>query len=190
MTRQTSPTPRCCIAFRVWRTGLAGRGRARGLAGSRRRIGHLAKPFAPWYWTDDTVMALSVFDTLSDRGERCGEAFGDPSWQSLLAKYFADRYRRGPTREYGGTAHAILSDIATGRSWREASREAFDGEGSMGNGAAMLVTPTGAYVSDDLDAVVRCARGSAEPIHANDFVKSRETLESVLLDADRNAELG
>jgi len=80
---------------------------------------------------------------------------------------FASRYRRDPARGYGGTAQSILMSISLGEPWRDAAREAFDGEGSMGNGGAMRVAPIGGYFADDLDAVVHHARASAEPTHAH-----------------------
>lgn len=43
--------------------------------------------------------------------------------------------------------------------------EAFGGQGSCGNGAAMRVAPLGAYFCDDLDTVVAQATRSAEVTH-------------------------
>src|SRR5689334_6820995 len=59
-----------------------------------------ALPAAPWTYTDDTVMALSVVDVLSEK--RTVD-------QDLLATLFAARYRFAPRRGYGGTAHDILT---------------------------------------------------------------------------------
>jgi len=117
-----------------------------------------ALPAEPWYWTDDTAMALSVFETLRDHARI------DPD---VLATRFAARYRHDPARGYGGTAHSILMAISLGEPWQDAAREAFDGQGSMGNGAAMRVAPVGGYFADDLEAVVHHARASAEPTHAH-----------------------
>ncbi len=117
-----------------------------------------ALPAQPWTYTDDTVMALSVFDVLFEKGEID---------QDLLADLFAARYQLDPRRGYGGTAHDILTQISRGAPWREAAGEAFDGSGSMGNGAAMRVAPLGAYFHEDLDAVVVAARRSAEVTHAH-----------------------
>jgi ADP-ribosylglycohydrolase len=64
-----------------------------------------AVPAAPWYWTDDTAMALSIFEHLRDRGR---------IEQDKLAESFARRYRRDPRRGYGGTAHTILMAISLG----------------------------------------------------------------------------
>lgn len=117
-----------------------------------------ALPAAPWTYTDDTVMALSVMDVLSEK--RMVD-------QELLATLFAARYRLDPRRGYGGTAHDILTQISEGVPWRRASSSAFGGSGSMGNGGAMRVAPVGAYFFDDLEAVVENARRSAEVTHAH-----------------------
>ncbi len=110
----------------------------------------------PWPWTDDTAMGLSVVAVLD-------EAQGvDPE---LLAHRFARRYAMEPWRGYGATAHEILTAIASGVPWRNASAAAFHGEGSMGNGSAMRVGPVGAYFADDLEAAARHARMSAEVTH-------------------------
>jgi len=117
-----------------------------------------AIPAAPWYWTDDTAMALSVFEHLRDRGR---------IEQGPLALSFASRYRRDPRRGYGGTAHGILSAISLGEPWQEAAGSVFDGQGSMGNGGGMRSAPIGGYFADDLEAVVAHARASAQPTHAH-----------------------
>jgi ADP-ribosylglycohydrolase len=115
-------------------------------------------PPPPWYYTDDTEMALGICEVL----ERCGGIDSDE-----LARVFAERYRRDPHRGYGGMAHRILNAIAEGVAWSVVAPQAFGGEGSMGNGAAMRVAPVGAYFADDLDAVVRHARASAVVTHAH-----------------------
>lgn len=123
-----------------------------------RLVRQRALPAAPWAYTDDTVMALSIFDVLSEK--RMVD-------QDLLAMLFAARYRFDPGRGYGGTAHDILTQISEGVCWREASSTAFGGSGSMGNGAAMRVAPLGAYFHDDFEAVVANAHRSAEVTHAH-----------------------
>ena len=115
-------------------------------------------PPAPWQYTDDTTMALSIVEVLEQHGRID---------QDALAEAFARRYAREPNRGYGATAHLILRAIGRGCPWREASAAAFGGEGSMGNGGAMRVGPLGAYFADDLDAVVQNARASAEVTHGH-----------------------
>ena len=122
------------------------------------RIERRALPPAPWTFTDDTVMAMSVVDVLSDAGTI------DPHF---LAEFFGARYQQAPDRGYGGTVHGVLRRIAAGDYWERVSRAAFGGAGSMGNGAAMRAAPIGAYCSDDLDLTVSRACQSAVVTHAH-----------------------
>lgn len=115
-------------------------------------------PGAPWLYTDDTEMALGIYDVLQRHGAID---------QDDLARIFAARYARQPRRGYGGTAHDILSSIGNGLHWTAAAGSAFSGMGSMGNGGAMRVAPIGAYFADDMLRVVKQARLSAEITHAN-----------------------
>ena len=115
-------------------------------------------PPAPWTWTDDTAMALSVVEVLEEH------AGIDPH---ALATLFARRYAAEPRRGYGGTAHEILQAIGMGVPWQLAAGRVFDGGGSMGNGAAMRVAPVGAWFAGDLDAVAEHAARSAAPTHAH-----------------------
>ncbi|HEY5946802.1 MAG TPA: ADP-ribosylglycohydrolase family protein [Kofleriaceae bacterium] len=119
---------------------------------------HAAPGGRQWMWTDDTAMAISIFEILDAWGEI------DPE---RLARVFAQRYYREPARGYGGGAHEILSAIAAGDSYQLAAGRAFDGKGSMGNGGAMRSAPIGAYFADDLGAVVEQAARSAVPTHAH-----------------------
>jgi ADP-ribosylglycohydrolase len=123
-----------------------------------RRIDVRQAPPLPWSYTDDTAMALSVFQCLSEHGGID---------RDRLAELFAQEYMREPRRGYGGTAHSILRAIAAGTSWQEATGSAFSGTGSMGNGAAMRVAPLGAYFSDALPLLIRHASFSAEVTHAH-----------------------
>lgn len=112
---------------------------------------------APWNWTDDTAMALSIYRSLRDYGRID---------QEELALFFAAEHRIEPARGYGRGAHEVLTAISAGRGWRQPAAELF-GEGSCGNGAAMRVAPIGAYFADDLEKVVSEARLSAEVTHAH-----------------------
>lgn len=120
-------------------------------------------PSAPWGWTDDTAMAVSIVETLERH-------FGID--RDHLARAFATRYAAEPRRGYGGTAHGILRAIGQGVAWREAAGAVFDGQGSMGNGSAMRVAPVGAYFADDLESVIEHARLSADPTHGHPDAKA------------------
>src|SRR5438270_8831880 len=95
-------------------------------------------PGGPWQWTDDTEMACSIVAELRDN-ERL-----DQDW---LAAAFAERFE--PYRGYGNGAVVLLHQIRDGASWRDVAPALFDGQGSMGNGAAMRVAPLGAYYAGD-----------------------------------------
>ena len=124
------------------------------------RIAARAIPEAPWKWTDDTAMACSIVRTL----RRCGCID-----QATLADYFAAEYAGNPRRGYGGMAHNILRAMGAGIPWEQASREAFGGSGSFGNGGAMRAAPIGGYFSDDPERAAGQARLSAEITHAPSF---------------------
>ncbi|MFC3501830.1 ADP-ribosylglycohydrolase family protein [Micromonospora krabiensis] len=113
-------------------------------------------PPPPWEWTDDTEMACSVVAELSDAGHID---------QDRLALAFAERCE--PYRGYGPGAVTVLRLIRTGTPWPVAAASAFDGQGSLGNGAAMRVAPLGAYFADSPSRAAAEARASAEVTHAH-----------------------
>ncbi|MEU8921506.1 ADP-ribosylglycohydrolase family protein [Kitasatospora sp. NPDC048545] len=113
----------------------------------------------PWHWTDDTAMALSVFGVLT--------AF-DAVHQERLAQAFGATYRADNGRGYGYGMHVLLPELAAQpASWRTRAHELFDGQGSLGNGAAMRVAPLGAWFHTDLDEAAEQAALSAEVTHAH-----------------------
>lgn len=115
-----------------------------------------AVPKAPWRYTDDTEMALSVVEVLSAHGAID---------QDLLASAFSNRF--DPSRGYGAIANRILREIGLGGAWRILSKAAFEGQGSWGNGGAMRAAPIGAYFADDLPRAIEESRLSAEVTHAH-----------------------
>ncbi len=115
-------------------------------------------PSSPWYWTDDTMMAISIYDCLENHGQIKAD---------ILAKMFAKRYTNDPARGYGGGMHDTLRAINRGEPWERVTLEAFAGTGSYGNGAAMRVAPLGAYFAYDLERVVSEATLSARVTHAH-----------------------
>jgi ADP-ribosylglycohydrolase len=115
-----------------------------------------AIPASPWYYTDDTQMALSIVSILRE----CGEIDQDKLAQSFAKYYVRDR-------GYGAAMHKLLVQIQNGEPWQKVASSLFDGQGSYGNGAAMRVAPVGAYFADDLDLVVTQARKSAEITHTH-----------------------
>nr|WP_308113784.1 ADP-ribosylglycohydrolase family protein [Kineosporia corallincola] len=113
-------------------------------------------PAAPWPWTDDTEMACSVVAELS-----AGGALD----QDRLATAFAQRHE--PYRGYGAGSIVLLRQLRDGASWRKAAPAAFDGQGSMGNGAAMRVAPLGAFHATDPRTAALEAMRSAEITHTH-----------------------
>ena len=115
-------------------------------------------PDGQWGYTDDTVMAIAITETLAEHGHIDGDT---------LARRFAAKHQREPMRGYGAKAHQILSAIAAGSSWQHASTSVYDGTGSMGNGGAMRASPIGGYFSDDLQLTADNACKSALVTHAH-----------------------
>ncbi len=111
---------------------------------------------APWRFTDDTQMALSIVATLRLHGE---------IEQDDLALSFGRHY--DISRGYGPAMHDLLPAIRSRRPWRQAAHALFGGSGSFGNGSAMRVAPLGAYYADDLDAIPAQAARSAEVTHTH-----------------------
>ncbi len=111
-----------------------------------------------WNWTDDTAMALSIVEALTDHGDIAPDD---------LAHRYARRYAHEPNRGYGSGAHRILEALCAGMHWKEASMLPFRGQGSMGNGGAMRAGPIGAYFADNPQEVVRQAMASALPTHGH-----------------------
>jgi ADP-ribosylglycohydrolase len=119
-------------------------------------LGDRSLPPAPWRWTDDTNMALSIVDVLVDHGTVD---------QDALAASFGEHFEA--TRGYGAGMHRLLPGYAVGADWRREANRLFGGMGSYGNGAAMRVAPLGADFCSDLERVVVEAGKSATVTHAH-----------------------
>jgi ADP-ribosylglycohydrolase len=114
-------------------------------------------PPAPWHWTDDTHMALSIVEVLAEFEEI------DPD---ALAELFAERYSEDPYRGYAEGATKLLAQIADGGDWRELSPKLF-GKGSFGNGGAMRAAPIGGFFCGEPKLAAKQARRSAKITHAH-----------------------
>ena len=113
-------------------------------------------PPPTWRYTDDTEMALAIYETLEIHGEVI---------EDTLAELFIRRYELDPYRGYGNGVQEILRAIGNGATWKLAASSAFEGQGSFGNGGAMRVAPVGAYFAEDLDRLVLNAERSAVVTH-------------------------
>lgn len=122
------------------------------------RIATRSIPDTRWEFTDDTVMSISVCKEL--------EAQGDINQEQLVKRFIAC-HDLDPRRGYGATLRRVLREIAEGEDWQTVSARVFEGQGSMGNGAAMRVCPIGAYHYDNLQQVKALAAKSAEVTHCH-----------------------
>jgi ADP-ribosylglycohydrolase len=114
---------------------------------------------SPWYWTDDTAMALTIVRMLHIRGEI------EPD---ELAGMFGATYQADPYRGYGYGMTVLLPRLAEEpESWRTHASALFDGQGSLGNGAAMRSAPLGAWFCQDLDKACEQSRLAAAVTHAH-----------------------
>jgi ADP-ribosylglycohydrolase len=122
-------------------------------------ISQRAIPSKPWRFTDDTAMAISIAEILEEFGEIHPEQ---------LAENFGKRFLSDPHRGYGPAMHSLLPELATNPAfWNKLAPQLFKGRGSFGNGAAMRVSPIGAYFADDLEALVSQAELSAQITHSH-----------------------
>lgn len=115
-------------------------------------------PETKWEFTDDTVMSIAIFEELEENGDID---------QDRLIKKFCVNHDLDTNRGYGATLRRLLREVQAGENWHEVSKNAFEGQGSMGNGAAMRVCPIGAYHFDNLQTVKYLATKSAEITHSN-----------------------
>ncbi|WP_354637420.1 ADP-ribosylglycohydrolase family protein [Kitasatospora camelliae] len=113
-------------------------------------------PPAPWPWTDDTEMACSVHAAQTERGRI--DSFD-------LTHAFARR--QDFDRGYGPAAGRLLRLIREGGDARVLAAELFDGQGSLGNGAAMRTAPLGAAHAADPAAAVEPAAATALITHTH-----------------------
>jgi ADP-ribosylglycohydrolase len=116
-------------------------------------------PPGPWVFTDDTVMGISITDTLAEKWKI------DPDH---LAQLFAERYWKEPDRGYGRGAHLLLGDLVRGRPWRMAAQ-------ALGCGRKVICSDTVPFA---LWCAACCAR---------DFAEALWTLVSVGGDVDTNS---
>lgn len=112
-------------------------------------------PLPIWRYTDDSLMACSIYDTL----RQYRNIDPDKLAQSFTQYFDIDR-------GYGGGAEKLLFDMQTG-DWSTLASAMFAGTGSYGNGSAMRVAPIGAYFSDNIKQVIHYARQSSIVTHTH-----------------------
>jgi poly(ADP-ribose) glycohydrolase ARH3 len=87
--------------------------------------------------------------------------------QRQLGDTFRSNFLREPWRGYASGPPTIFSRVQKlGITYREAARNLFGGQGSLGNGAAMRIVPVGVFYHNARDLYEQAAR-SAEVTHAH-----------------------
>lgn len=95
-------------------------------------------------YTDDSEMMRGVIESLcANKGKFNG---------SDMAQTFVRNFDH--TRGYGSGAITVIMKIKDGESWDKPAKEAFYGEGSLGNGAAMRICPVGLLYHDNLEELI------------------------------------
>jgi poly(ADP-ribose) glycohydrolase ARH3 len=107
-------------------------------------------------YTDDTEMMIVLAESLLEHGrvneERLAEAFLE---------------RCDPARGYGAGTLEVLALWRQGVPVDAAAGRLFDGEGSLGNGAAMRIAPIAVLFADSPDELRAQAERSARLTHAH-----------------------
>lgn len=107
-------------------------------------------------YTDDTQMMIALAESLLDRGAIEADSLG----RAFVAEY-------DPRRGYGSGTRTVLALLADAVPVADAATQAFDGGGSLGNGAAMRVAPIAVRYARDPVALLDAARTSARVTHAH-----------------------
>ena len=107
-------------------------------------------------YTDDTEMMIVLAESLLEHG-RVNE--------ERLAQAFLERC--DPARGYGAGTLEVLALWRQGVPVDAAARRLFDGEGSLGNGAAMRIAPIAVLFADSPEELRAQAERSARLTHAH-----------------------
>lgn len=109
-------------------------------------------------YTDDTAMALGLAESLAEVGGLDGQRLG---------RTFHRHFNREPWRGYAAGPPTIFQMVEkSGLTYEAAARRLFDGQGSLGNGAAMRVAPLGLFFHNSPDLYDQAA-ASAAVTHAH-----------------------
>jgi poly(ADP-ribose) glycohydrolase ARH3 len=111
-------------------------------------------------YTDDTAMAIGLAESLVERQDLDSHHLG---------RTFHRHFNREPWRGYASGPPIIFQLVEkSGCTYEEAARHLFNGQGSLGNGAAMRVAPLGLFFHAAPDlygrAVVSAAITHAHPL--------------------------
>jgi len=109
-------------------------------------------------YTDDTAMAIGLAESLIERKGIDQQHLGDTFYKNFV---------REPWRGYASGPPSIFSLVRrTGMSYVHAAKTLFGGEGSLGNGAAMRITPVGLFFYHS-ELLYEQACASAEVTHSH-----------------------
>jgi len=109
-------------------------------------------------YTDDTAMAIGLAESIIEEQGIDQKKLGDR---------FRENFQKEPWRGYASGPPTIFSMVQRlGITYAEAARSLFGGGGSLGNGAAMRITPVGLFFSYASDLYEKAA-ASAEVTHAH-----------------------
>lgn len=128
-------------------------------------------------YTDDTQMAIALAESLLDCGGVDAQSLG---------RAFADAY--DPRRGYGSGTTEVLRLVRSGVHPHDAARSAFEGKGSLGNGAAMRVAPVAVRYANDTASLTRAARESALVTHAHPLAVDAAIVEAAAIGAALSGE--
>jgi len=105
----------------------------------------------PGQWTDDTMMAKIVMESLYI----CGGFYPRD-----IAQRYQHWYLAGPLRGMGTTTKKAMQNLRAGMSWSESGIV-----GAEGNGTAMRAAPFGAFYQEDPFTAAQFARMEANITH-------------------------
>ncbi len=109
-------------------------------------------------YTDDTQMMKGLLESLiNNNGLDCGD----------LAQTFVNNFDMN--RGYGIGTIKVLAKIRQGINRNNAAKSSFGGQGSLGNGAAMRVSPIGLLYHSNLDKIAEYAKKSAMITHTHEL---------------------
>jgi poly(ADP-ribose) glycohydrolase ARH3 len=128
-------------------------------------------------YTDDTEMMIVLAESLLEHG--CVN-------EERLAQAFLERC--DPTRGYGAGTLEVLALWRQGVPVDAAARRLFDGEGSLGNGAAMRIAPIAVLFADSPDELHAQAERSARLTHAHPLAVDAATVQAAAIAAALRSE--
>ncbi|XP_063978442.1 ADP-ribosylhydrolase ARH3-like isoform X2 [Diachasmimorpha longicaudata] len=111
-------------------------------------------------FTDDSAMTRDISQSLIDKGDL-----------DLLdlAKKFVKSFYQEPNRGYGAGVIVVFEKLRGNKftDLEGPAREQFNGQGSLGNGAAMRVSPVSLFCHNNYDRLVNMARRQAMLTHTH-----------------------